>query len=95
MRKEIQSMLVLSTEHLPEKDRRWLDDQAQHNTDHQLVVYPKAEYGWLILVTEDSTKETIPKSIANLLQFTHSLACSWLMLDCDANTIDELPTYSE
>ncbi|MCC2248928.1 hypothetical protein JUJ52_03015 [Virgibacillus sp. AGTR] len=93
---ETPRMLVLSTAHLTNDDRKWLNEQTVHNNP-RLVVYPKSEYGWFIPIIEDSDflKEDVPENIVKLLQFTRVTRCTWLMLDRDADIINELPIYRD
>lgn len=89
---QIDRMLVLSTAHISSET----NEQLQNNQEEQfpLVVYEKGDYGYLILVPEhDEDLHGVPDDLKRVLEFAALHECEWVMLDCDANVITELPTF--
>lgn len=89
----IRRMLEISTGHV------CLDGEALLENPNQphLIVYKKGDYGWLILVPEESDLAAlagnIPKSVHDVLCYARRLNCQWVMLDCDAYELPDLPLY--
>jgi len=83
---EIYKMLTLSTAHINSTTAELLD-QLQPP-----VVYNKSEYGWFIYL--NYLKDTnIPNDLTQVIQFAKDRGITLLCLDCDAETVDELPIY--
>jgi hypothetical protein len=88
--KQMEKMMVLSTAHVTHETRVRLDNE---NFDG-LVAYDKAEFGWWIAIVEDELDPTqLPDDLRQVLIYAKKFGCAWVMLDCDADTIDDLPTY--
>ncbi|GAA0853951.1 hypothetical protein ABER99_20195 [Paenibacillus glucanolyticus] len=89
---QIDKMLVLSTAHIMQETCEFLESRSC-----PLIVYPKHEYGYIILVytdTEDDDKcDVIPECLKGLLEFAARQDCEWIMLDRDASICAELPSY--
>ncbi|MGX5188168.1 DUF5983 family protein [Streptomyces avermitilis] len=87
--------MICSTSHITEETNHWLAEQAAHQDKVQgLVVYPKSSFGWMIPLTDGLRAEDLPEDLQGIFQFATFKECSWIMLDCDAGLIDELPCYS-
>lgn len=84
---EIQQMLVLSTAHVTEETATMLD-RAEAN----FVRYGKAEYGWFIPILDDPQPD-MPADLQACVAYAKTHGCTWIMFDCDALTVDDLPTY--
>lgn len=90
---ETHQMLALSTAHISYESYQYL---GSGHTD--FLVYDKEEYGWFIpIVTEDShlelLKGVVPSDLYKVLIFAKHHGFTWVMLDCDAERIDELPKF--
>jgi len=84
---EIYKMLTLSTAHINSTTAELLD-QLQSP-----VVYNKSEYGWFIYLNYLKDDTNIPNDLAQVIQFAKDRGIALLCLDCDAETVDGLPTY--
>jgi hypothetical protein len=64
---------------------------------NQLIVYPHGEYGWLIFVNEakhdEELRAALPAEFTAILVQCEVEECEWLLLDRDAERIDDLPTF--
>lgn len=88
---EISKMLTISTAHITKVTAELLDDGVR-----DLIVYPKGEYGWLIVVPESDVIDSlhiVMSDLMRLLTFAKDLGCEWLCLDCDREVLDYLHTY--
>ena len=89
---EICKMLTVSTAHVSEKTAELLDKDDIYG----VVVYPKDQYGWFIVIEEDCMndyKDDIPNELLRLMKFTKANNCDWLCLDCDGEVIEYLETF--
>ncbi|MGF9891081.1 helix-turn-helix transcriptional regulator [Priestia megaterium] len=89
---EICKMLILSSGHIKQSTRDYLDDPKRK----ELVVYDKPECGWFINLDSEYLKEelpNVPKELVKVMQFAIKYNCKWLCLDCDGPFTDKLPTY--
>jgi hypothetical protein len=101
---EIESTLVLSTAHIPQKDAVLLDAGV---ADAKVCVY-KYEYGWLIgtsqvdwltqdervLLALDLEKLGFTPILVDLLCLARNLDCAYLRLDCDGPLEDSLVKFN-
>lgn len=86
----ITKVLELSTQHISEVTAGLLNTSMISG----ISVYHKEEYGWFIYVSpEEEENEQIPDDLNEVLKFSRSNDCSWIMLDRDYDTIKELPTF--
>lgn len=91
----IQKMLDLSTAHITENTA----DALNEGYDFNLVIYPKAEYGWFIHVPDEEFFEDeekvfdLPTDLVRLIDIARVKECTWIMLDRDGSIHDNLPTY--
>ncbi|MBB3267724.1 hypothetical protein FHW79_005389 [Azospirillum sp. OGB3] len=87
----IRSFLDLSTSHLDEEARTYLDQDGEG-----VVSYPTT-YGWFIYVpTPESLRDyAVPQTLLNILDRARQLACEYVLLDCDALEDSELPTFDD
>ena len=99
-REELEKVLTISTAHITEATSELLDANEARDT----VSYTKDEYGWLVYVPEamaptpgnnegEDPSENRPMDLHACMLFACKLGCTWLMLDRDAEQIDELTTY--
>lgn len=87
--------LDLSANHLP-------NHVFEDLNSYTGVVAHKLEYGWFLYVPENvdehamncsDESEPIPPEVLAIQRFARSLDCDYVMLDRDALTIAELPTW--
>ncbi|GGG18510.1 DUF5983 family protein [Paenibacillus abyssi] len=87
--------LVLSTGHISKETKEWIDKSDEEPVP--LTIYEKSIYGWMILVPQDDRDaellKDVPESLQAVIEYAVRHDCSWVMLDCDANCIPELPQY--
>lgn len=83
----IESMLVLSTEHL-EHDTctEWLDTAP-------FAAFTKADYGWFVFVPEDLGETPMPPDLLACCQLARAYGCEWIMFDRDAPALGTLPVF--
>lgn len=93
---ETPRMLVLSTAHITHRTSLILDGKRP---GPKPLLYPKGEYGWFIPIIDPlgyDSGEDVRWSLPDLLairQFAQAAGCGWIMLDCDGDTLEGLPTY--
>ena len=86
---EISKMLTVSTAHITQETSELLD-----NDKLSIVVYPKSEYGWFILVCDwDEYENELPKDLKKFLMLAEDQGCNWLCLDCDGEVLGFLDVY--
>jgi hypothetical protein len=94
---EITKMLVLSTSHITAETAQLLEDRERAaidtTSDRLPVFYSKSEYGWFVYVSEDAEDQGYPSDMVEVLRYARSNDCGWLMFDCDADVIEDLPAY--
>ncbi|NYF23574.1 hypothetical protein HDC33_000399 [Sporosarcina sp. JAI121] len=82
----ITSLLEISTAHITAKTNQWL-----FWTGCPIVIYPKGTYGWVIPIIDYD--EELPTDILHILAYGKVKGCHWIMLDCDGDRTNDLPTY--
>lgn len=95
MEYEITKMITISTAHITEDTANKLEREVKYGTnDIPLSIYAKAEFGWLIFVS-DYYKDLLnmPKDLMDCLDLAKENDCEWLCLDCDGLIVPDLPTY--
>ncbi|PFV35749.1 hypothetical protein [Bacillus thuringiensis] len=86
----ITKVLELSTKHICEDTVALLDNILTS----QIAAYQKEEFGWFIYVSSEENENTnIPDDLSTIISFARLNNCSWVMLDRDCDTIDELPIF--
>lgn len=84
---EIYKMLTISTAHIKGTTAEMLEGLDAP------AVYNKSEYGWFIYLNYLNEDGSIPDDLAQIIQFAKDKEIMLLCLDCDAETVEELPTY--
>ena len=89
----IYKYLDISTAHITEKTDEFLRKQSEDEYG-ELIVYKK-EHGYFICVPYDldEIEMHIPSDLVKCLVLAEKHRCNWLVLDGDAEVIDELETY--
>ena len=92
-RDELEKMLTISTGHVTHETAKLLASDAIPST----TVFAKGEYGWLIYIPDVMVDYVMPEhrpaELHAAMFLAHKLGCVWLVLDCDAPEIEELPTF--
>lgn len=95
-------VLDMSTSHLSEPSRLWLEDRA-YGDSRKLPVVAPTEHGWLLWVPEQADEmdgglathgpdsdEPWPEDVRRVLGFAQARACAYLLLDADGPLWDGL-----
>lgn len=80
VRPHIEPMLVMSTAHLSDLDREYLD------SGKGIVI--ANSYGWIVY-----TKQEILPGLMPLLDFANKQGCIWIKFDADGPVFDEFPIF--
>lgn len=80
--------LEVSTGHLPEHTRDWLEDDTQSKP----FGFGKTDYGWLIYTCQ-SPRPEVPKELRDLIVMAHGAGCTYLIFDQDGDTIEGFPVF--
>ena len=89
---EIARVLIVSTAHIRPQDQALLEEQEQSAS--ALIVYSKAEYGWLILCDKRPLdKHVLSAELIALIRLARAQGCTWLMLDRDGPIYPQLATF--
>ena len=93
---DIQKILTVSTIHISENTSNLLNIESDQNT-LGICVYKKAEFGWFIVIDENTVSTAkdnkLPLDLANLILFAYDTSCKWLCIDCDGDEIPYLTKY--
>lgn len=99
-RPEIHSMLVLSTAHISSATKELFDTYIADGRSRSDVtecipyIYAKFEYGWWIPIDEGlSWPDHCPSELKAMRAFALDKGCTWIMLDCDGETVHELEVF--
>ena len=84
---EIYKMLTISTAHITGPTAELLEELDAP------AVYNKSEHGWFIYLNNLNDNVSIPEDLTQVIQFAKEKGIAILCLDCDADTVDDLPTY--
>lgn len=91
---EIQRFAVISTGHVSEETSKSLRDTPVE--DWPFLGGPYGDYGWFFYAHDENGgtgKDAIPDDLFAVMTWARELGCSYLLLDCDGDTVDELPHY--
>ena len=93
---EIGAFLVLSTAHIPLETALLLNRWAELAAAAQPLVVASTSYGWFLsaAAVKGRAAQAIPTEIAGIQRFARSLGCHYILLDCDGEEVEELPTFS-
>ena len=88
--------LILSTAHVTHKTSETLTGWASLPAELQPLVVASTWYGWFVSTfeVEGEPARSIPAELADIQRFARGLGCDYVLLDCDAETVGELPTFS-
>ena len=93
----IMNIMEMSTGHIKESTEEFLNCNDKTN-DVGMIVYALDERVWLIWISDklerDYGSKEIPEDLWECMVHAFDNCCSWLMLHCDAEEIDDLPVYN-
>lgn len=95
--KYAEPMLNISTAHLKESTAEWIRNDLA-SEDGYLSGTPWSTYGWILWTNTWGRGEfpnDIPADLANCLQFARVHGFLYLKLDCDAETVNDLPVWAD
>ncbi len=84
MNGQIESLLVVSTGHVPE------DIINQLDVEHASM---RSEYGLMLSVNNDITWPSLHDNLGQLTKIARENKCCWLLLDCDADQHPDVSVY--
>ena len=89
----ITKCMEISTTHITEDTANKLRD-IDTRGNITLSIYDKEEFGWWVYIDNRMNRnESIPDDLWRCIQYAQENGCNWLCLDCDAEVVDELPSY--
>src|ERR1044072_4939688 len=92
----IRQMLDISTAHVSFDTSLWLEEQAEltHlNDEDRVLTVGDTGYGWFFYSGLDLEVSDIPDDLKAVATHARALGCDYVLLDRDADEIDELPTF--
>lgn len=84
----IQNIIDINTAHIPEHTARALT----YKSITKLVYEPWGEYGWVIWISADYADEE-HKELNDIIKYCQEHGIDYLKLDCDADVVEEFPTF--
>lgn len=93
MKLPIYKYLDISTAHITRETDEYLKWEME--SEYGNLIVNKKECGYFICVPYniDDIEMHIPTDLVKCLGLAKKHGCNWLVLDCDAEIIDELETY--
>lgn len=92
----VRYFLDASSGHLSPETWTWLDDQTADDVVRDPrnrsagILGGRTRHGWFIHAPEEPDA-TIPADLAALLQYARQQSCDYVLLDCDALPMADLP----
>jgi hypothetical protein len=84
---EIRKTMCLSTGHTPEGlAAKLLETDAVAGGNY-------GDYGWFMYAHDEDINGDIGPELMRVFEYARSHGCGFVVFDCDADTIDELPTW--
>ena len=95
---QIEKMVVISTAHIDEETAKMLNEGAEDYPPFCDLEWSPAfarDHGWLFHVAsvERVVETNPPQCLRNVFAFARALGCEWVMLDCDGDRVDGLPSW--
>lgn len=94
----IRKFLDISTAHLSVETREWL---SGFDWSRDGPTGGATAYGWLIHASDQretlvgGKMEPFPNDLWHVFEYARTVECDYVNFDCDAEIIDELPTFEE
>jgi hypothetical protein len=89
LEKRLDSIIVLSTSHLSEATKQWLERDLKDG----LLAGMSWEYGWMVF-TSNAHDERVPEDLRNILRVCDEHEFYWVRFDCDALSCPVFPEAS-
>lgn len=90
----IRSFLDLSTAHLSQEDRLFLEFSANPGSLGGLAAMA-GTYGWFVYAHDEHCCEGISDALWAIFQRARALGCAYVLFDADAPIVDDLPVFEE
>ena len=84
----IQNIIDISTAHIPEHTAKALEGKSIT----ELAYEPWSDYGWVIWIGADYADEE-HKELNDIIKYCQEHGIDYLKLDCDADVVEEFPTF--
>jgi len=88
---EIRSFLTISTAHVSEQTATLLDNTPEKDWPVSGGLF--STYGWFMYAHDEDCSGDIPSDLMAVFTFARSHGCNYVLFDCDADAVDNLPTY--
>lgn len=86
---EIRNFLIVSTAHVSEQTAKFLNNTPAD--EWPISGGPFSTYGWF-MYTHDPELNTI-EDLMPVFALARANGCNYVLFDCDASTVDQLPTF--
>ena len=97
---ETRSFAVISTAHIQFETSRWLHQQGEVAAEHwrhpdtrPAIHVASHVYGWLIYCDDEPANLDCPEEIKDIMRFVKKSGHDYVLLDRDADAVDDLPTW--
>lgn len=90
----IRSFLDLSTAHLSQEDRLFLEFSANPGSLDGLAAMA-GTYSWFVYAHDERCCEGISDALWAIFQRARALGCGYVLFDADAPIVDDLPVFEE
>jgi hypothetical protein len=97
------TVMVVSTAHLSKDVAEQMDKIVAaragegwpdvHAWQYWVVAERWSTYGWWVWAGIEDGIEDLPPCLRNVLKYAQQRDIRWVQFDCDAGTIEELPTW--
>ena len=91
MTAEKQTVLVLSTNHLPEEVMGMLGKESVLLQNHLIAPYVYGAFVWVPDASERAT--SLPEELARVMTYAGERGCQWVRFDSDGPLEDDLPAW--
>lgn len=91
---DVRTFVVIGTGHVTEKSAAFLDTVPSEQWPCLGGRY--GEYGWFLYAHEENCgtgKDRIPDDIFAVMTWARKRGFEYVLVDCDADTVDDLPVY--
>ena len=92
----IRKFLDVSAGHLSAATWAWLDEQTTDDVVRDPfsrsaeILGGRTRHGWFVYASEEPMPP-IPTDLANIMRHARQRDCEWLLLDCEALPLEDLP----
>lgn len=90
----IRKFLDLSTAHITAKTRDLFNNGGcSDDYVRYALVDLHGEYGWWVYAEPVCSDYRLPDDLDRVMRYARDNGCDWILFDCDAAEVDDLPTY--